>query len=93
MMVFDNGEPMLDHPQLASLVAEGAIKGFTFTAKSGGFMLTVTSKTSVRHLHTQRKKPRIFRNLETGLAYLRAMGVVSCSVDFVNFTPSQKSML
>lgn len=88
----DNGESMLYHPELVVLVEEGTVKSCLFTATAGGFMLTVTSKTSTRILHTQRSKPRIFRNLETGLSYLKAVGIGFCTVEFSRFVPNQKSV-
>lgn len=94
MRAFDGGENvLLQHPELSSLIAEGAAKSFVFIATSGGFNLEVTTKTQKRLLHVQRKTPRVFRTLETGLQYLRDMGVVSCSFEFRDYAPRQKALL
>lgn len=94
MRVFDWDESMLlQHPELSSLIAEGAAKNFVFIATAGGFQLEVTTRTSKRLLYTQRKTPRVFRTLETGLQYLRDMGVIGCTVIFRDFEPRQKSLL
>lgn len=93
MRAFDEQNMNLQHPELSSLVAEGAVKSVAFVATSGGFVLEVTSRTTTRLLHTQRNTPRVFRNLETGLGYLRAMGVVLAQVRFDQFSPRQKNVV
>jgi hypothetical protein len=79
----------IDHSTLARLAEAGAVKGAHIVGHSGGWSVLVKSGKTERSLAAQRsRRVRLFRRLETLVAYLKDMGIARFEVDAANYDPN-----
>ena len=72
----------IDHGTLSRLVEAGAIRAAHVIGQAGGWALSVKYGMAERFLAAQRSgKLRLFRRLETVMAYLKALGIHRFDVD------------
>lgn len=72
----------IDHGTLARLVEAGAISAAHVIGQAGGWALSVQYGMAERFLAAQRSgKLRLFRKLETVMAYLKELGIHRFDVD------------
>ncbi len=74
--------PTIDHGTLSRLVEAGAIRSAHVIGQAGGWALAVRYGAVERFLAAQRSgKLRLFRKLETVMAYLKELGLSRFEVD------------
>lgn len=72
----------LDHTTLTQLVAANAIRTAHVVGQPGGWVVAVAFGSAERFLAAQRsRKLRVFRKLETVMAYLKGVGLPRFQVD------------
>ena len=72
----------IDHGTLSRLVEAGAIRAAHVIGQAGGWALSVKYGMAERFLAAQRSgKLRLFRKLETVMAYLKGLGIHRFDVD------------
>jgi hypothetical protein len=78
----------IDHSTLSKLVEANAVRAAHVVGQHGGWALMVKYGASERCLATQRgHKTRLFRRLETLVAYLKDIGLHRFDVDAAGFDP------
>lgn len=78
----------IDHNTLEKLAAAGAVTGAHIVGQRGGWALMVRDGLLDRPLAAQRsRQTRIFRKLETLVAYLKGLGIARFEVDAANYEP------
>lgn len=76
----------IDHTTLSRMVEAGAVRGAHVVGQNGGWAVVVRYGMHERPLAAQRSRQvRIFRKLETLVAYLRGVGLSQFDVDAANF--------
>lgn len=76
----------IDHGTLSRLVEAGAVRGAHVVGQSGGWAVLVKYGMTERSLAAQRSRQvRLFRRLETLVAYLREIGIAQFDVDAANY--------
>jgi hypothetical protein len=77
------------HPELVSLLNANAVQSAKVTADNGGFYLTFSINGHARMLHTQRGNVRLFKYVDSTIAYLHRLGISECTMTFndLNSTP------
>ena len=79
---------MIDHTTLTRLVEAGAIHATVVVGQPDGWNVSVKYGTTERLLGAQRSRQvRLFRKLETVVAYLKAIGISHFEVDTANYEP------
>jgi Asp-tRNA(Asn)/Glu-tRNA(Gln) amidotransferase C subunit len=79
----------IDHHTLSSLVEAGAVRGAQVIGKVGGWGVLIKYGTVERPLATTRsKKVRLFKKLETVVAYLKDLGISRFDVDAAQYDPA-----
>lgn len=77
---------MIDHATLAHLIDTGAVHAARVVGQSGGWAVQIQYGTSLGQLAAQRSRQvRLFKKLETLVAYLKGLGLVSFVVDAEKF--------
>jgi hypothetical protein len=80
----------IDHGTLTRLVEAGAIRAAHVIGQAGGWALSVKYGMAERFLAAQRTgKLRLFRKLETVMAYLKALGISRFEVDASGYDAEQ----
>lgn len=78
----------IDHGTLSRLVEAGAVRGAHIVGQSGGWAVLVKYGMTERPLAAQRSRQvRLFRRLETLVAYLKGVGIARFDVDAANYDP------
>ena len=78
----------IDHSTLSKLAEAGLVRSAHVVGQDGGWGIVVKYGTIERALAAQRShQVRIFRKLETLVAYLKAVGIPRFDVDAVNYDP------
>lgn len=78
----------IDHSTLTRLVEAGAVRAAHVIGQKGGWAVMVQYGTLERPLAAQRSRQvRLFRRLETLVAYLKSVGLVRFDVESSNFDP------
>ena len=78
----------IDHSTLSRLVEAGAVRGAHVVGQNGGWAVMVKYGTHERSLAAQRSRQvRLFKRLETLVAYLKGVGLAHFDVDAANFDP------
>jgi len=78
----------LDHNTLSRLVEAGAVRDAHIVGEDGGWSVTVKYGKIERVLAAQRSRQvRMFRKLETLVAYLKEIGIGRFDVDAFNYDP------
>lgn len=78
----------IDHSTLSRLVEAGAVRGAHVVGQNGGWAVIVKYGTHERSLAAQRSRQvRLFKRLETLVAYLKGLGLENFEVDAANFDP------
>ena len=78
----------IDHTTLARLVEAGAVRGAHVVGQAGGWAVLVEYGLIERPLATQRGTgPRLFKKMETLVAYLKGLGLATFDVDAANYNP------
>lgn len=81
----------LDHNTLYRLVEAGAVRDAHIVGEDGGWSVTIKYGKIERVLAAQRSRQvRMFRKLETLVAYLKEIGIPRFDVDAVNYDPRTK---
>ena len=75
----------IDHGSLRRLVDAGAQVGAAVVGVGGGWGVVVHCGSASQTLAVTRGKPRIFRQFETLVAYLKALGIVEVHVNTAEF--------
>jgi len=76
----------IDHKTLSRLVEAGAIRGAHVIGKLGGWALIIRYGMHERPLAAQRSgQIRLFKKMDTLVAYLRTIGITHFDVDAVNY--------
>jgi hypothetical protein len=79
----------IDHHTLSELVQAGAVRGAHVVGRDGGWALAATYGRTERYLAATRSKQiRMFKRLETVVAYLRDIGISQFDVDAADYDPS-----
>lgn len=79
----------IDHNTLARLVEGGAVRSTRVVGQPGGWGVIVQYGKAERPLAaTRSRRVRIFKKLETVVAYLKDMGINRFDVDTANYDPS-----
>src|ERR1700692_4229942 len=79
----------LDHHPLSELVQAGAVRGAHVVGRDGGWALAAKYGRTERYLAATRSKQiRMFKRLETVVAYLREIGISQFDVDAADYDPS-----
>lgn len=76
---------------LKALVEAGTVREAVAIGDGDRWSLVVKVGMTERPLIAQRGNVRQFRNLETGLALLRSVGVGRCSVHLSSWDPAQRT--
>ena len=78
----------IDHSTLTRLVEAGAVRAAHVIGQKGGWAVMVQYGTLERPLAAQRSRQvRLFRRLETLVAYLKSVGLARFDVEASNFDP------
>lgn len=78
----------IDHTTLAKLAEAGVVRSARVVGQDGGWGILVKYGMTERALAAQRSRQvRIFRKLETLVAYLKDIGIAHFAVDAVNYDP------
>jgi hypothetical protein len=78
----------IDHATLTKLTEAGVVRSAHVVGQDGGWGILVKYGTTERALAAQRShQVRIFRKLETLVAYLKGVGIPRFEVDAVNYDP------
>ena len=78
----------IDHTTLARLVEAGAVRGAHVVGQAGGWAVLIKYGMLERPLATQRGTgPRLFKKMETLVAYLKGLGLATFDVDAANYDP------
>ncbi|OTP72178.1 antitoxin PaaA2 family protein [Caballeronia sordidicola] len=78
----------IDHNTLSELVQAGAVRGAHVVGKDGGWALAARYGLTERYLAATRSKQiRMFKRLETVVAYLREIGISHFDVDAADYDP------
>lgn len=81
----------IDHSTLTRLVEAGAVRGAHVVGQGGGWAVMVKYGTHERSLAAQRSRQvRLFKRLETLVAYLKGVGLAHFDVDAANFDPDAR---
>jgi len=84
------GTETIDHNTLARLVEAGAVRAAHVVGQKGGWGLILKYGMAERALAASRSRQvRIFKKLETVVAYLKGVGIVRFDVDAAGFDPAQ----
>jgi hypothetical protein len=76
----------IDHSTLARLVEAGAVRGAHVVGQTGGWALMIRYGMAERALAAQRSRQvRLFKRMETLVAYLREVGISRFDVDAASF--------
>ena len=79
----------IDHHTLSELVQAGAVRGAHVVGRDGGWALAAKYGRTERYLAATRSKQiRMFKRLETVVAYLRGIGISQFDVDAAHYDPS-----
>jgi len=79
----------IDHNMLTHLVESGSVQAASVIGQAGGWVLSVKYGVAERFLAAQRSgKLRLFRKLETLIAYLSKLGITDLSVNTANYNAS-----
>lgn len=81
--------PSIDHGSLAKLAEAGAVRAAHVIGGTEGWGIVVTHGNTARTLASQRGKARLFRKLETVVAYLKEVGIARFDVDAAVFEPGK----
>ena len=80
----------IDHHTLARLVEAGAVRAAHVVGQKGGWGVILKYGMAERALAASRSRQvRIFKRLETVVAYLKGVGIVRFDVDAADFDPAQ----
>lgn len=78
----------IDHRALSQLVEAGAVRGAQAVGRAGGWALVIKYGATERSLAAQRSRQvRLFKRMDSLVAYLRQVGISSFEVDAANYTP------
>lgn len=78
----------IDHSTLSTLVEAGAVQGARIVAQGSGWSVLVKYGVCQRSLAAQKSRQvRLFRKLDTLVAYLKEVGIARFEVDAANFNP------
>lgn len=76
----------IDHATLARLVEAGAVRGAHVVGQEGGWAVLIRYGTAERALAAQRSRQvRLFKRMESLVAYLKGLGISSFDVDAAAF--------
>jgi hypothetical protein len=76
----------IDHATLVRLLAAGAVEELRAVGQPGGWVIALSYGRSRAVLNAQRaRRPRLFRRLETLVAYLATLGVANFEIDASGF--------
>ena len=79
----------IDHVTLIQLTEAGVVRSARAVGRDGGWGVLVQYGTTERALATQRRNQvRVFRKLETLVAYLKKVGIPRFDVDALNYDPN-----
>lgn len=82
----------IDHTTLTKLAEAGVVRSAHVVGQDGGWGLVVKYGVTERSLAAQRSQQvRIFRKLETLVAYLKGVGIPRFEVDAVHYDPNSAS--
>jgi hypothetical protein len=77
----------IDHTTLSRLVEAGAVRGAHVVGQAGGWAVMVRYGMAERPLAAQRSRQvRLFKRMETLVAYLREVGISRFDVDAADFS-------
>jgi len=79
----------IDHGTLAKLVEAGTVRAARVVGQDGGWGVIVRDRKTERPLAAQRGQVRLFRKLETVVAYLKSIGIGRFDVDAMNYDPAR----
>ncbi len=80
----------IDHNTLSRLVEAGAVRAAHVVGQKGGWGVVLKYGMAERALAASRSRQvRIFKKLETVVAYLKGVGIVRFDVDAADFDPAQ----
>jgi hypothetical protein len=79
----------IDHGTLAKLVEAGTVRAARVVGQDGGWGVIVKDRKTERPLAAQRGQVRLFRKLETVVAYLKSIGIGRFDVDAMNYDPAR----
>ena len=84
------GLETIDHNTLARLAEAGAVRAAHVVGQAGGWGVVLKYGMAERALAASRSRQvRIFKKLETVVAYLKGVGIVRFDVDAADFDPAQ----
>src|ERR1035437_7036497 len=79
----------IDHTTLTKLAEAGVVRSAHVIGQAGGWGILVKYGMTERALAAQRShQVRVFRKLETLVAYLKGVGIPRFDVDSVNYDPA-----
>ncbi|MEW4339702.1 antitoxin PaaA2 family protein [Chromobacterium vaccinii] len=79
----------IDHTTLSHLIDAGSVRNAQAVGQSGGWSVIVKCGASEHALATSRSKQvRLFKKLETLVAYLAGVGITHFDVDAAQFNPA-----
>ncbi|ABB33773.1 hypothetical protein GeomeDRAFT_3347 [Geobacter metallireducens RCH3] len=78
----------IDYAILQRLIEAGAIRGAEVIGQPGGWSVIFKYGMTERALGVRGGKVRIFRKIETLVAYLRELGIVQFTVNAANYDPT-----
>lgn len=78
----------IDHAILQRLVEAGAVRGVDVIGQPGGWSVVFKYGMTERALAVRGGKIRIFRKMQTLVAYLRELGIVQFHVNAANYDPT-----
>ncbi|NVD96675.1 hypothetical protein HUX62_01480 [Massilia sp. BJB1822] len=79
---------IIDHATLTELAEAGIVDSAYVIGHAGGWGILVKDGSAKRMLAAQRGQPaRVFRELETLVAYLKELGIQRFEVDAAHYTP------
>ncbi len=79
----------LNHRTLAELAAAGVVRAARVMCQGSAWGVMIEYGAIERPLAAQRGKARLFRRLETVVAYLRGIGIERFDVDAANYDPAR----
>ena len=79
----------IDHSTLTKLVEVGTVRAARVVGQDGGWGVIVKDRKTERSLAAQRGQVRLFRKLETVVAYLKSIGIGRFDVDAINYDPAR----
>ena len=83
----------IDNVSLAHLVKAGAVQGTVAFGQGDGWAVNIRYCANERPLATKDNKVRLFRHLETLVAYLKKIGINNFEVKAENYDPDVKTVL